>query len=74
MRTGGVNGQDQSLGNLGITRIDLGQANATESKEQGARDANGNIIQRQAGANFTVNGQQRSYVDGWFRADGAARA
>ncbi|HVE87247.1 MAG TPA: hypothetical protein VND93_30535 [Myxococcales bacterium] len=74
MRTGGLNGQDKSLGDLGISRIDLGKANTTESKTQGTHDANGNILQHQQGANFTINGQQRGYVDGWFHADGERNA
>jgi hypothetical protein len=72
MQTGGLNGQSKSLADLGISRIDLG--GATQTKAQGARDANGNVTQQQAGAQFTINGQQRGYVDGWFRADGKAAA
>jgi len=72
MRVGGLHGQDKSLADLGISRIDLG--GATETKAQGSRDANGNVIQHQAGAQFTINGQQRGYVDGWFRAAGQAAA
>jgi hypothetical protein len=72
MRVGGLNGQDKSLGDLGISRIDLG--GATQTKAQGTRDANGNVIQQQTGAQFTINGQQRGYVDGWFRAAGQQAA
>jgi len=68
MRVGGLEGQDRSLGDVGISRIDLGSAAGTESKAQATRDANGNLLQHQAGASFTIDGQQRSYVDGWFRA------
>ena len=67
MRVGGVNGRDVSLADLGITQINLGDPNAVESKEQAARDANGNVIQRQAGASFVMNGQTRGYADAWFQ-------
>jgi hypothetical protein len=74
MRVGGLQGQDRSLADLGISRIDLGAAAAAETKAQGSRDANGNVLQHQAGASFTIDGQQRSYVDGWFRAAGEKSA
>ena len=67
MRVGGVNGQDQSLANLGISQINLGDPNAIESKAQATRDANGNLLQHQAGASFVMNGQTRGYADAWFK-------
>jgi len=67
MRVGGVNGQDTSLADLGISQINLGDPNAIESKAQATRDANGNLLQHQAGASFVMNGQTRGYADAWFK-------
>lgn len=71
MRVGGVNGQDKSLADLGITQINLGDPNAVQSLDQASRDANGNLLQRQAGASFTINGQNREYADAWFKEQSA---
>src|SRR5439155_2971864 len=72
MRVGGVGGQDRDLGSVGVTQINLGAASATESKAAAAQDRQGNLIQQQAGATFTINGAQRGYVDGWFGDHGRA--
>lgn len=56
-----VDGQQKRLDELGITEIDLGY------REAGANaDAHGNE-HRQVGNGFTMNGQQRSVNDVWFR-------
>jgi len=67
MRVGGVNGQDKSLADIGVSQINLGDPNAIESKAQATRDANGNLLQHQAGASFVMNGQTRGYADAWFK-------
>jgi len=72
MRVGGVGGQDRDLGSVGITQVNLGAASGTESKAAAAQDQQGNLIQQQAGATFTINGAQRGYVDGWFGDHGRA--
>ncbi|HVE84329.1 MAG TPA: hypothetical protein VND93_15840 [Myxococcales bacterium] len=72
MRTGGLNGQDQSLAGLGISKIDLGAASGTQSLATAGHDAGGNTLQGQAGAAFTINGQDHTYIDGWIRDHGKA--
>lgn len=66
MRVGGVSGEDRSLGDLGISRIDLGDPSKTQTKAEASRDEHGNLLQRQEGASFTINGQTREYADAWF--------
>jgi hypothetical protein len=66
MRTGGLYGDDVSLAELGVTRIDLGDAATVEPLEQAAKDRFGNKWMRQAGATFVIDGQLRCYADLWF--------
>ncbi len=63
MKTGGYNSQTQSLLNLGITEINLGASDKTESIDN--FDGLGNTIMTQDGATFKINGQEREYADIW---------
>ncbi len=56
-----VDGQNRSLGELGISEIDLGYTEAGENP-----DENGNQ-HRQVGAGFVRNGQQGKVNDVWFK-------
>lgn len=56
-----VDGQKKSLGELGISQIDLGYQEAGKNP-----DANGNE-HRQVGAGFVRNGQRGQVNDVWFR-------
>lgn len=67
MRVGGVeNGEDQTFTEVGISQINLGDADAIQSIEEAEEDAYGNRLMRQDGATFVVNDTERDYVDIWF--------
>jgi hypothetical protein len=66
MRIGGLHGDDVSLGELGISRIDLGAPSQVEPLEGAARDRFGNKWMRQTGATFLIDGHERCYADLWF--------
>ena len=64
MKAGGYNSEASSLFDLGITEINLSDAEVTEEKDF---DGKGNDIMRQQGATFVVNGEERDYADIWHK-------
>lgn len=73
MRVGGVaDGEDQTFGQVGISRINLGKPDAIQSIEQAEEDMYGNKLMRQDGATFVVNDDTRDYCDIWFNIQARA--
>lgn len=63
IKTDGYNSDAKSLESAGITEIDLGKTDKTESVNN--FDGQGNLLMKQAGATFKINGQEREYADVW---------
>ena len=59
----GYNGETKTLSELGITEINLGAPNQTETKKN--FDNNGNNLMTQQGATFTMNNKTFEYADIW---------
>jgi hypothetical protein len=74
MRLDGVKGSDRRFADVGITRIDLGDARKVVSMRDAKDDAFGNKIMTQAGATFVVKGKTREYADLWFNVQARAKA
>lgn len=63
MKTDGYNSKEKSLASLGITEINLGKTDKTQSTEN--FDGQGNLLMKQDGASFKINGKSREYADVW---------
>ncbi len=74
MRLDGVKGSDRLFADVGITRINLGDAKKIVSLRDAKSDAFGNKIMTQAGATFVVRGKTREYADLWFNVQARAKA
>ncbi len=67
MRVGGLlSGRDLRFAELGITRIDLGTAEGTQSLTEAEADQWRNRAMRQQGATFVRGGRTLPYADLWF--------
>lgn len=66
MRLEGLLGKDRTFAELGITRINLGDATKIQSIKAATEDRFGNKLMKQQGATFLVKGQEREYADIWF--------
>lgn len=67
MRVGGlIAGRDRRLTDLGITRIDVGSVDRTQSLAEAEADMWRNRVMRQEGATFVMGGRTRPYADLWF--------
>lgn len=74
MRLDGVKGSDRRFADVGITKIDLGDARKVVSMRDAKEDAFGNKVMTQAGATFVVKGKTREYADLWFNVQARAKA
>jgi hypothetical protein len=74
MRLDGVKGSDRRFADVGITRIDLGDARKIVSMKDAKEDGFGNKLMTQAGATFVVKGKTREYADLWFNVQARAKA
>ena len=73
MRLDGVKGSDRTFADVGITRINLGDAKKIQSLRDAKSDAFGNKVMTQAGATFVVRGKTREYADLWFNVQARAK-
>lgn len=67
LRVGGlIEGVNYRFEELGITRINIGDASQTERLESCQQDMWLNRIMRQPGSTFIIQGKEREYADLWF--------
>jgi len=63
IKTEGYNSEAKSLEDIGITEIDLSKEN--ETVETFNFDGKENLLMKQDGATFKINGEEREYADVW---------
>jgi hypothetical protein len=63
MKTAGYNSKNQNLADLGISEINLGETDSTQTAEN--FDGLGNDLMTQEGSTFTLNGKTQDYADVW---------
>ena len=65
MKTAGYNSKNENLADLGISEINLGKTNATQTAQN--FDGQGNDLMTQEGSTFKLNGQTQDYADVWHQ-------
>jgi hypothetical protein len=65
MKTAGYNSKNENLADLGISEINLGKTNATQTAQN--FDGQGNDLMTQEGSTFKLNGKTQDYADVWHQ-------
>ena len=65
MKTAGYNSKNENLADLGISEINLGKTNATQTAQN--FDGQGNDLMTQEGSTFKLNGKTQEYADVWHQ-------
>jgi hypothetical protein len=65
MKTAGYNSKNENLADLGISEINLGKTDDTQTTHN--FDGQGNDLMSQEGSTFKINGKTQDYANVWHQ-------